>query len=534
MASQVFYRKWRPQKLAEVVGQEPVTRTLLNALSGGRISHAYLFCGPRGTGKTSTARILAKAVNCLTNGKGEPCNTCEMCQAITGSRSLDIIEIDAASNTGVDDIRSLREKVNYAPNQARYKVYIIDEVHMLSTSASNALLKTLEEPPAHVIFILATTESHKILPTILSRCQRFDFRRHSQANIVIELERVCQGEGINVETEALRLIAKNATGSMRDALNLLEQLTTYYGNEISLQQVQSTLGITGDWRTRELVKHIINNDVTSGMSTISSINNDGLDLRQFNREMVEYLRSLLLIKTGSTETLDLTSEDMDELKNLAVSTSLEQILKATKIFGQLDIGFDNYSTLPLELALVDCILPSGFNKEETPAQAVSEPVQPVSIDTPPHIETYNEPAKQEPAPVINKEPAPVGNDVLEQQPKEDFNGFALEGGTEIERLRLYWKQVIQNAPSDTKRTPAIAILRSAGVKPISIENDIVSLSFKHTYHKEQVEKLENQRIAEKIISNFIGRPCRIRCLLEDNHLVNAALKLGAQIIDVEE
>ncbi len=534
MASQVFYRKWRPQKLAEVVGQEPVTRTLLNALSSGRISHAYLFCGPRGTGKTSTARILAKAVNCLTNGKGEPCNTCDICQAITGSRSLDIIEIDAASNTGVDDIRSLREKVNYAPNQARYKVYIIDEVHMLSTSASNALLKTLEEPPAHVIFILATTESHKILPTILSRCQRFDFRRHSQANIIIELEIVCKGEGINIESEAMRLIAKSATGSMRDALNLLEQLTTYYGNEISLQQVQSTLGITGDWRTRELVKHIINNDVTSGMATINSINNDGLDLRQFNREMVEYLRALLLIKSGSTETLDLTAEDMDELKNLAESTSLEQVLKATKIFGQLEIGFDNYSSLPLELALVDCVLPSSITREETPVQTVSEPVQPVSADTPPPVETYYEPALKEPATVVNEEPVPVSNNMSEQPPTEEFTDFALEGSTEIERLRLNWKQVIQNAPSETKKTPAIAILRSAGVKPVSIENDIVSLSFKHTYHKEQVEKLENQRIAEKIISNFIGRPCRIRCILEDNHLVNAALKMGAQIIDVEE
>src|SRR4030043_161298 len=178
MTSWVFYRKWRPQTLAEIVGQEPVTQTLLNALSSSRISHAYLFCGPRGTGKTSTARILAKAVNCLTNGKGEPCNTCAMCQAITEARALAVIEIDAASNTGVDDIRNLREKVNYAPSQARYKVYIIDEVHMLSTSASNALLKTLEEPPPHVIFILATTEVQKLLPTILSRCQRFAFHRH--------------------------------------------------------------------------------------------------------------------------------------------------------------------------------------------------------------------------------------------------------------------------------------------------------------------------------------------------------------------
>ncbi|GAF90974.1 unnamed protein product, partial [marine sediment metagenome] len=189
-------------------------------------------------GKTSTARALAKAVNCLTNGQGEPCNTCDMCQAITEGRALDVIEIDAASNTGVDDIRSLREKVNYAPNEARYKVYIIDEVHMLSTAASNALLKTLEEPPAHVIFILATTESHKILPTIISRCQRFDFRRLSQQDIIAKLTRICETEGITAEPEAVRLIARSATGSLRDAENLLQQMTTYYGSDIGFRQVQ--------------------------------------------------------------------------------------------------------------------------------------------------------------------------------------------------------------------------------------------------------------------------------------------------------
>src|SRR5512136_2140197 len=187
MASQVFYRKWRPQTLAELVGQPHVTQTLLNALSSGRVSHAYLLCGPRGTGKTSTGRILAKAVNCLSNGKGEPCDSCPMCQAVTEGRALDVIEVDAASNRGIDEIRDLREKVGYAPNQARYKVYIIDEVHMLTGPASNALLKTLEEPPPHVIFILATTEAHKVLPTILSRCQHFDFHRLSRADMVTKL-----------------------------------------------------------------------------------------------------------------------------------------------------------------------------------------------------------------------------------------------------------------------------------------------------------------------------------------------------------
>ncbi len=533
MTSQVFYRKWRPQTLAEVVGQEATTQTLNNALSSGRISHAYLFCGPRGTGKTSTARILAKAVNCLTNGHGEPCNTCAMCQAITEARCLDVIEIDAASNTGVDDIRSLREKVNYAPNQARYKVYIIDEVHMLSNSASNALLKTLEEPPAYVIFILATTEAHKILPTILSRCQRFDFRRLSQTDVVSKLEHICHTEGIKIEPEAIRLLARSATGSLRDAENLLEQLTTYYNADIGLAQVQATLGITGDWRAREMVKHIVNNDIAAGMHTINSVNSDGLDLKQFNRELVAYLRALLLIKTGSAEAADLTAEDLTELKELATRASLDQILRATKLFGQLDFGFDNYSTLPLELALVDCSLAPEEAKEsharqpktESPppkkATAPSKPKPPAIIPEP----VTPAPGAKEPKPVTQApQPAPAATTPI----------TPLEATTEIERLKLHWKQVIEHAPQDTKRTPALAILRSAGVKPMSVENDIVSLSFKHPVHKEQIEKIENQRVAARIIGNFLGRSCQIHCVLEDNHLLKEALKMGAQIIDTEE
>src|SRR5208283_2720440 len=257
MSCQVFYRKWRPQSFTELVGQEEISRTLLNALKQSRIAQAYLFCGPRGTGKTSSGRILAKAVNCLTNeGRDEPCNACAMCQAITEGRAMDVIEVDAASNTSVDNIRDIIERANYAPAEASYKVYIIDEVHMLSTSASNALLKTLEEPPPRVIFILATTELHKVLPTIMSRCQRFDFKRLASKDIAEKLCEVSKAEGIKADKQALGLIAAASSGSLRDAENLLQQLSTMHNAKLTLHQVETALGFSGDGRIGELGRAI--------------------------------------------------------------------------------------------------------------------------------------------------------------------------------------------------------------------------------------------------------------------------------------
>jgi len=409
---------------------------------------------------------------------------------------------------------------------------------MLTKEASNALLKTLEEPPPHVIFILATTEAHKVLPTILSRCQRFDFRRISQADVVAKLARICSAEGIHIELKGLQLIAKATTGSLRDAENMLEQLTAYYGSEIELGQVQAILGITGDCRTRELVKYIVNNDVSAGIATLNSVNSDGLDLRQFNRELVEYLRGLLLVKAGSSDTVDLTAEDLTELKDLAAKATLEQISRAVKLFGQLELGFDNYSTLPLELALVDCYLPSGELVKEPISKIEDESLHSPKEVTPPVTLSLAKKQVVNPKPAVSPEPAispePVGSS---SSPSLEDTLVTSPGlASEIERLKLNWRRIVDEAPADIKRTNAIALLRSAGVQPVAIEDDTVVLAFRYNIHRENMEKPENQQVVRKIVSNFMGRPCQVRCIHEPqtNHLVKAALRMGAQITSVEE
>ena len=255
--AEVLYRKWRPKRLSELAGHEPIAQTLRRAVSTGRVAHAYMLAGPRGTGKTSTARILAKAVNCRDPQEGEPDNSCDLCTAVDEGRALDLIEMDAASNRGIGDIRSLRDRINFGPNEARYKVYIVDEVHMLTTEAFNALLKTLEEPPPHAILILATTEPHRVPLTIVSRCQRFDFRRIPVDKTVARLAEICGAEGVSAEDTALLTIARASGGSLRDAVNMLEQAIVSYGNEITDGSVRDLLELGGEEEALELVSNVI-------------------------------------------------------------------------------------------------------------------------------------------------------------------------------------------------------------------------------------------------------------------------------------
>ncbi|MBU2009407.1 MAG: DNA polymerase III subunit gamma/tau [Chloroflexi bacterium] len=530
----VLYRKWRPQTLTEVVGQEPTTRTLLHALEAGRVAHAYLFCGPRGTGKTSSGRILAKAVNCLNGGRGEPCNACDMCLAITQGRALDVVEVDAASNRGIDEIRDLREKVAYAPGQARRKVYIIDEVHMLTDPASNALLKTLEEPPPYAIFILCTTEPHRVLPTILSRCQRFDFRRIPQEAVVARLAYICEKEGMAATSEALKAIARAATGSLRDAENILEQSVNYYGPQIGLEQVRELLGLEADIRAKELAKHILVRDLKGGLSLLYQLQKEGVDLKALQRGLVEYLRDLLLIKGGSEEAVEATLEERKEMKGLVASVPLGSLLQATRLFAGLDLR-QEYSPLPMELALAECVAEEP-SPQPAPRPTISRPAAPHPVagfasrrvpTQPPPAPAHREmpPAPPPPPPVVEKvepiAPPPAS-------------------GITIEYLRQQWKGFVRSLRGEGSSGNLDAMLRGA-CEPVRLEGDTLELGFYYKLHMEKIEDPKYRFLVEKKLREVFGTTLKVSCSMMPKEpppskepLVKTALDMGARIVDEEE
>ncbi len=359
MASQSLYRKWRSQTFGDLVGQEPIIRTLKNGLNSGNLAHAYLFAGPRGTGKTSTARLLAKTINCLQSRDGEPCNVCEQCREITAGSSFNVTEIDAASNRGIDSIRELREKVMVPPSTGKYKVYILDEAHMLTTEAFNALLKTLEEPPPHAIFVMATTDVHKMLPTVLSRCQRFDFKRITTRQIVQHLQYIAEQEKVSLERGAAELIARAAAGGMRDALSLLDQAIAYAGQDISLTQVQVMLGVADPRAIQKFIALVASLDSAGGLHLIHELTEAGADLRQINMQIAEYWRAIMLAKAGANvaEILDSTEDEMHDIVQLAQQFGLEELTECARIFAQNDLIQKSLGTpqLALELALLATI-----------------------------------------------------------------------------------------------------------------------------------------------------------------------------------
>ena len=358
MAYEVLARKWRPQQFSDVVGQEHVAQTLRNAIANDRIAHAYLFVGPRGIGKTSTARIFAKALNCAEGPTITPCDKCDSCREIMRGCSLDVIEIDGASNTGVDNIRELRENVMFAPARGPYKIYIIDEVHMLSSGAFNALLKTLEEPPAHVKFIFATTEPQKILSTIISRCQRFDLRPISMRQIVEHLRKISDAEKVQITDDALLAIARGAEGGMRDAESALDQLMAFCGGEISEQDVMSVFGLVAREQLEKLMNAVLDGDVAQGIELVDELDRSGKDVRRVLLELLQYLRNLLVLiyAEGATSALDVTAVQIETMKKQVERTDPARILRMVSILTEADEKMRHSlsrRTL-LEVAVIQC------------------------------------------------------------------------------------------------------------------------------------------------------------------------------------
>ena len=554
MPSQVFYRKWRPQRLDQVVGQEPVTRTLKQAILNGRVAHAYLFCGPRGTGKTSSARILAKAVNCLQPEHGEPCNGCAICESVSEGRALDLIEIDAASHRGIDDIRNLRDKVHFAPNEARFKVYIIDEVHMLTTEAFNALLKTLEEPPEHAIFVLATTEAHRVPVTIASRCQRFDFKRITQEDIVGRLGTICQEEGINAAPEVLAALSRLSSGSLRDAENLLEQLAVSYGPLITLNEVQNLFGLEADEKALDLVEHVLKGDVRGGLAVIGEMASQGGDLKQMHRGVLDFLRSVMLLKSGSAASIIHPEDTMARMTSLSQSASMDRVLKAVRAFAQLSIKLDGSSPVGLELALVESALDqpetsasnrAGRKADEVPREAgsqrnLSQPT-PAANDRPSERmgEGVESPARSTQA---ARTPAPSS---MEGNTTKATPGASAGGGG----LSEQWNRLLKVLHRKRgKRFEIAGLLRSC--KSYAIDGERLILKYSHRSHvermKEEWEDPPTRRFVRDAVEQVMGFPYELVVEVENgqnggptrplaqSHLVNAAMKMGATISEERE
>ncbi len=505
---QALYRTWRPEKFEDVVGQEAIVTTLVRQVESGRIAHAYLFTGSRGTGKTTTAKILARAINCAHPLPGaDPCGTCEACQSIKDEQSMDVVEIDAASNNGVDEIRDLREKIQYPPSVGRYKVYIVDEVHMLSTGAFNALLKTLEEPPAHAVFILATTEPQKLPATILSRCQRFDFRRIPARLIEERLKVVLKASGASAEEEAIQLIARYAEGGMRDALSLLD--TIMADETLTAARVREALGASGVESMYEFADAVIASDLGRALTLIAQAMDAGRDPQVFAREVTGHLRALLLaqaVKEGLEDLLETTREEAERLTRQAANAPSEGLLRWMDLFmrAEGDMKWMAQPRSALELCAARCVRPEKELSIETLSERLSRleaklqnlssiPFEPNAGSAAPPVRTENAPpaAKADNPP---KEAAP---------PKEARAPKAAEP----EGAAMY-KAALE---AISKEQPQIfGMLKDAAFRGLDGDNALLELPRARAFYRQILEKDDKKALIDQALSAAYARPMAVR------------------------
>ena len=497
----VFARKWRPQSFEDVIGQEHITRTLQNAINSERIAHAFLFIGSRGIGKTTTARILAKALNCLAVQKPttQPCNSCDNCRAIAEGNSMDVIEIDGASNNSVDDVREIREHVRLMPSRSRYKIYIIDEVHQLSAGAFNALLKTIEEPPPHAVFILATTEAHKVPPTIVSRCQRFDFRRVPIPEIVKLLRQILDQEALRYTEEALYAIARAAEGGVRDAESILDQLVSYADGEITFKHVFDVLGLV-DWQVlHELTDAILNKDVACELTLVEDVVTSGKDLGQFVQEIIRYFRNLLVCKTADPkQLLGLPDDEIALMRSQAGRFTLTNLIRLVEQFAELTKGFD--SQLAQRIALEALLIRISKRTVETSIDSLIEKLMTLSEQgvSPPPLAAEAGPGAQLAEPTL-----------FEDAPPDDQSPSPKLTAT-VHNLGQVWAKVAQTLQPEGSSQIAIS-----SAVPSGIEGNTLVLRFSSRTPQPMglLERPESRKAVEGALQALTDNLTAFRCEL---------------------
>ena len=569
-----FYRKYRPTKFSELVGQDHIRDTLIYAFKNDQTSHAYLFTGPRGTGKTSTARLIAKTLNCEKAKGGEPCNSCDSCREIADGRSIDIIEIDAASNRGIEEIRELRENVKFAPTKSKYKVFIIDEVHMLTREAFNALLKTLEEPPKHAIFILATTEAHKVPATVISRTQRFDFARIKKDDLIKYMKMVAKAEKLDAEDEALDLMAVMAEGGHRDAVTLLEQVSAS-GKKITVSVARDILGVTEKKEVFDFLGAIFNTNPEEGLKIAQNLFASGKSMAQFNKEVIEVIRKIMLYKATEKLVFDDTKENIEKIKTLSKLINLKQSREILDIFIHSAVLLKDvsYPLMPIEMATIEaCSLLSGqasmaSSKSQIPNPKQAPNIKPENDAVIP--DSVGDPKKVDPRVKLECLPSTQsgddknggGND--KEKPNQSMakspdgtesavisEEKALPAGRQVESrkekvaekeeetTRLETDNIKAEKSSDAPRpTPEESIILSTAqwsnvvtltkkennslaallrdARPIAFDQDLITLGVKFQFHKDKISEIKNIQLIEKFAEEVLGKKCRVSCQISD-------------------
>ena len=520
MAYVALYRQWRPGDFENLVGQEHISTTLQNALTSGKIAHAYLFSGPRGTGKTSTAKILAKALNCVQGPTPKPCGQCHNCERITAGASMDVLEIDAASNRGIDEIRDLRETVKFAPVDGRYKVYIIDEVHMLTTEAFNALLKTLEEPPSHVVFVLATTESHKIPATIHSRCQRYDFRRIGVREIEGRLASVVAKEKLDIAAEALRLIAIHADGGMRDALSILDQCMTMEAGTVTAPTVRQLLGLIGQEWVWKLTEAIAERDSIGILLTLDELVVLGKDVRQLLLELAQHARSLMLYKAApGIDSIEMYSEDRDLLAAQSAKFSHNELVTILQTLQEAanEVKWASEPRIIAEMALLK-VVRRGDSSDLTALLARVAALEAMAGDGSSNRQASvvkTQAARAQPAatlPAISPAPRAPTASAATELPNQTEKALprAQPESSGSGELKVIWDAVLKELVAGGKRSVHACVAQG---QLMALNDKQAVVQFTANFPKERTEKEDYRVIVEKVLAEVSGKKAALNCVL---------------------